>query len=128
MARYALNLPVALKQEAELVAKQQGVSLNQFIQWAVAEKVGQLLREYQYGEHLVPGHTSNYHLASKLGITNYLLDRFTIAGTPEDCRARVAALRDVGVCNLCLSFSGGPDPALYVRRFGAEVLPAFEHE
>ncbi len=42
MARYALNLPVALKQEAELVAKQQGVSLNQFIQWAVAEKVGGL--------------------------------------------------------------------------------------
>lgn len=42
MARYALNLPVALKQEAELVAKEQGVSLNQFIQWAVAEKVGSL--------------------------------------------------------------------------------------
>ncbi|MBI3957684.1 MAG: DUF433 domain-containing protein [Chloroflexi bacterium] len=42
MARYALNLPVELKQEAELMAKQQGVSLNQFIQWAVAEKVGGL--------------------------------------------------------------------------------------
>jgi len=42
MARYALNLPVALKQDAELMAKQQGISLNQFIQWAVAEKVGGL--------------------------------------------------------------------------------------
>lgn len=42
MARYALNLPVALKQEAETLAKEQGVSLNQFIQWAVAEKVGSL--------------------------------------------------------------------------------------
>lgn len=42
MARYALNLPVALKQEAESLAKRQGVSLNQFIQWAVAEKVGSL--------------------------------------------------------------------------------------
>jgi len=42
MARYALNLPTALKQEAESLAKQQGVSLNQFIQWAVAEKVGGL--------------------------------------------------------------------------------------
>ena len=92
---------------------------------AVAGKVGQLLREYQYGEHLVPGHTSNYHLASRLGITDYLLDRFTIAGTPEDCRGKIAALREAGVRNLCFSFSGGPDPARYVQRFGEEVLPAF---
>lgn len=42
MARYALNLPAQLKQEAEKWAAAQGVSLNQFIQWAVAEKVGAL--------------------------------------------------------------------------------------
>lgn len=92
---------------------------------AVAGKVGQLLREYQYGEHFVPGHTTNYHLASRLGIADYLLDRLTIAGTPEDCRVKIAALREAGVRNLCFSFSGGPEPARYVRRFGEEVLPAF---
>ena len=42
MARYTLNLPVQLKQDAETWAAQQGVSLNQFILWAVAEKVGTL--------------------------------------------------------------------------------------
>lgn len=42
MARYALNLPAQLKQEAERLAASQGVSLNQFILWAVAEKVGAL--------------------------------------------------------------------------------------
>ena len=42
MARYALNLPSGLKQEAERLAAEQGVSLNQFILWAVAEKVGSL--------------------------------------------------------------------------------------
>ena len=42
MSRYALNLPVQLKQEAEHWAVKQGVSLNQFILWAVAEKVGAL--------------------------------------------------------------------------------------
>lgn len=42
MARYPLSLPVQLKQEAETLATQQGVSLNQFILWAVAEKVGGL--------------------------------------------------------------------------------------
>jgi uncharacterized protein (DUF433 family) len=42
MARYPLNLPAKLKQEAEEWAANQGVSLNQFIMWAVAEKVGSL--------------------------------------------------------------------------------------
>ncbi len=39
MTRYALNLPIDLKREAEEMAKKQGVSLNQFIMWSVAEKV-----------------------------------------------------------------------------------------
>lgn len=42
MARYPLNLPQQLKQEAEIWAQRQGVSLNQFILWATAEKVGAL--------------------------------------------------------------------------------------
>jgi hypothetical protein len=42
MARYALNLPADLKKEAELLAERQGISLNQFILWSVAEKVGAL--------------------------------------------------------------------------------------
>ncbi|MBN1139313.1 MAG: DUF433 domain-containing protein [Anaerolineae bacterium] len=42
MGRYPLSLPAQLKQEAETLAAAQGVSLNQFIMWAVAEKVGEL--------------------------------------------------------------------------------------
>lgn len=42
MARYPLNLPQQLKEQAETWAQQQGVSLNQFILWATAEKVGSL--------------------------------------------------------------------------------------
>ena len=45
MARYPLNLPVELKKEAEQWASAQGVSLNQFIMWAVAEKVGALRQD-----------------------------------------------------------------------------------
>ncbi len=44
MTRYALSLPNGLKKDAEQLAKQQGVSLNQFILWSVAEKVGGLLQ------------------------------------------------------------------------------------
>lgn len=42
MARYSLNLPAQLKRSAEEWASRQGVSLNQFILWAVSEKVGAL--------------------------------------------------------------------------------------
>ena len=51
MSRYPLNLPNQLKKEAEYFANQQGVSLNQFIMWSVAEKVGalnQLLDDPQF--------------------------------------------------------------------------------
>ena len=42
MPRYPLSLPTGLKRDAELMAQQQGVSLNQFILWAVSEKLGSL--------------------------------------------------------------------------------------
>lgn len=42
MTRYPLNLPVDLKQEAEALAKKQGISLNQFIMWSVSEKVASM--------------------------------------------------------------------------------------
>ncbi|MEI7848456.1 MAG: DUF433 domain-containing protein [Chloroflexota bacterium] len=42
MTRYALNLPVNLKKEAEELAARQGISLNQFIMWSVSEKVTSL--------------------------------------------------------------------------------------
>jgi uncharacterized protein (DUF433 family) len=40
--RYSLNLPIDLKHEAEELADQQGVSLNQLILWSLAEKVSAL--------------------------------------------------------------------------------------
>ncbi len=42
MSRYALNLPQQLKLDAEALAQKHGISLNQFIRWATAEKVGAL--------------------------------------------------------------------------------------
>jgi uncharacterized protein (DUF433 family) len=42
MARSSLKLPPLLEEEAERWAGQQGVSLEEFIVWAVAEKVGGL--------------------------------------------------------------------------------------
>lgn len=44
MTHYALDLPINLKQDAERLAKEQGVTLDQFILWSLAEKVGGLLQ------------------------------------------------------------------------------------
>ena len=41
-SRYPLNLPIELKREAALLAKQQGISLNQFFLWSISEKVTSL--------------------------------------------------------------------------------------
>ena len=42
MTAYALNLPDRLKQEVEQLAQSQGISLDQFVLWAVTEKVSTL--------------------------------------------------------------------------------------
>ena len=41
-SRYPLNLPFDLKQAATQLAKQQGISLNQFFYWSTSEKVSEL--------------------------------------------------------------------------------------
>ena len=45
MTSYSLNLPNELKQEAEQLASQQGISLEEFILGAVAEKVNSLSQQ-----------------------------------------------------------------------------------
>ncbi|MEZ2226645.1 MULTISPECIES: DUF433 domain-containing protein [unclassified Microcoleus] len=42
MTSHTLNLPIQLQQEAEKLAALQGISLDGFILWAVAEKVATL--------------------------------------------------------------------------------------
>ncbi len=40
--RYPLNLPSELKQAAMQLAREQGISLNQFFLWSISEKVSSL--------------------------------------------------------------------------------------
>ncbi len=52
MVSYSVNLPLQLQQEAEQWAASQGVPLDQFILWAVAEKVASL--RYQLNDPTFP--------------------------------------------------------------------------
>jgi hypothetical protein len=49
-ANYALRLQASLKGEAERVAKQEGTTLNQFINVAVAEKLSALRTKEYFNE------------------------------------------------------------------------------
>ena len=49
--RYPLNLPVELKQAAARLARQQGISLNQFFLWSISEKVTELKTSIDDPEH-----------------------------------------------------------------------------
>ncbi|MEL6442123.1 MAG: DUF433 domain-containing protein [Cyanobacteria bacterium J06621_8] len=46
MADYTINLPLQLQQEAEQRAASQGIPLDQFILWALAEKVTSLRHQF----------------------------------------------------------------------------------
>jgi len=54
MTSYALNLPVQLQQETEKLATLQGISFDQFILWAVAEKVATLKQRNDDSGELLP--------------------------------------------------------------------------
>ena len=53
MVPNSINLPLHLQQEAEQWAANQGIPVEQFILWAVAEKVAAL--KYQFNDSAFPG-------------------------------------------------------------------------
>jgi alkanesulfonate monooxygenase SsuD/methylene tetrahydromethanopterin reductase-like flavin-dependent oxidoreductase (luciferase family) len=55
-------------------------------------------------------------------ITDYLLQRFTIAGTPEECVGRIKSLEAAGIRRLLLT----PPNAIYdqvMQAWGDRVIP-----
>ncbi len=89
------------------------------------EQVAQLIREYDYTEHMKPGRSANYRLAERLGIAEVLVEEFAIAGTPEDCRRRIQELREVGLQSISFNLSTASDLQTSLRLLGEHVLPEF---
>jgi len=68
MTPYTLNLPVQLQQEAEKLAALQGISLDEFILWAVAEKVAALKQRYSLDELIEAIAPENLHTEIDSGV------------------------------------------------------------
>ncbi|MBI2868015.1 MAG: LLM class flavin-dependent oxidoreductase [Chloroflexi bacterium] len=86
-------------------------------------KVAELRKRYQVREHVM-FKGSNAKLIDELGLTELLADRLSVAGTPEECKAKLRAIRDAGVNQVIIPAVEG-DPDNCIRRFATEVFPEF---
>jgi len=77
-------------------------------------------QEYDYAQHGVKT-GKNAQLVEQLGLTEYFLDRFAVAGSPGDIVERIRALARLGLTNLWMSSPG--DDAKPLDLMGNEVLP-----
>ncbi len=77
--------------------------------------------EYVPAEHEQMGDTRNAAISDELGVTDYLADRFAVAGAPQECRDKVRQIAQSGVDVLQIT-AISHDPANIIRRFGEEVI------
>jgi len=76
---------------------------------------------YHTSEHKQLGETRNAALSDELGLTDFLADRFAVAGTPDECLEKVRTIQDAGVDNL-LILAISTDSDSIIRRIGQEVI------
>lgn len=83
------------------------------------EPVRELRRRYSTR----PGE-ADARLVDELGLFDYLVGRFAIYGTPEQCLEQLRAARAAGLKRVMFTVSVASDPAGTVELFGERVLPA----
>jgi 5,10-methylenetetrahydromethanopterin reductase len=86
------------------------------------EKIKALQREYNAHHHELPG-AANASLPDRWGLTEFLVDRFAIAGTPEDCIAQLSRAMAAGARQFIIT-GFVPDPRAFMRRWSREVAAA----
>ena len=86
------------------------------------EKIRLLQREYDAHHHEIPG-AVNASLPDRFDLTEFLVDRFAIAGTPGDCVAQVSRAMAAGARQFMIT-GFVPDPRAFMRRWAREVAGA----
>jgi len=86
------------------------------------ERIKALQRDYNAHHHEVPGAT-NASLPDRWGLTEFLVDRFAVAGTPRDCVAQLSRAMAAGARQFIIT-GFVPDPRAFMRRWAREVAPA----
>jgi 5,10-methylenetetrahydromethanopterin reductase len=86
------------------------------------EKIRALQREYNAHHHEIAG-AANAGLPDRWDLTEFLVDRFAIAGTPADCVAQLRRASGAGARQFMIT-GFVPDPRAFMRRWMEEVAGA----
>jgi alkanesulfonate monooxygenase SsuD/methylene tetrahydromethanopterin reductase-like flavin-dependent oxidoreductase (luciferase family) len=86
--------------------------------------VAQLRAGYAIDKHMQPGIATNEQLIDKLGLSNYLIERFAFAGTPKQIRDKKFRLESAGVRKFLLNISMSKQPAETVRALADALEPS----
>ena len=86
------------------------------------EAIRGLQREYNSHHHEIAG-AGNAVLTDRWGLTEFLVDRFAIAGTPGECVAQIRRAMAAGARQF-ITTSFVPDPRAFMRRWAREVASA----
>ena len=86
------------------------------------ERIRGLQKEYDAHQHEIAG-AANADLTERWGLTEFLRDRFGIAGTPDDCVAQVRRAMAAGARQFIIT-AFVPDVRALMRRFMREVAAA----
>ena len=89
---------------------------------ALHEPIRGLQREYDSHHHEIAG-AGNAALTDRWGLTDFLVDRFAIAGTPAECVAQIRRAMLAGARQF-ITTSFVPDPRVFMRRWTEEVAGA----
>ena len=89
------------------------------------ERVARLAREYVVEQHTRPGQSAdNAALVDRLGLRDYVLERFGIAGDPAEVTERIRTLHARGIDNFWMSMHAA-DKGRVVRLVRDHVMPHF---
>ena len=80
-----------------------------------------LKKEYVFQEHEMVDKQTNADLVDKLGLREYLLDRFAVAGSPAECRQKIEAMKTTHVEALRIAAHVHDKPA-FIRAWGREII------
>ena len=87
------------------------------------DRIKELGRRYNSAQHDKPD-SSNRDLIRELGLIDYLVDRFAVAGSPADCRAKLDRAIEAGARQFWMSVHFD-DKVGFMRDWGEKVISGY---
>lgn len=85
--------------------------------------IAELRAGYAIDRHMQPGIATNEQLIERLGLSNYLLERFAFAGTPQQVAEKKRSLEALGIDRFLLNISMSQNPSETVRALADALEP-----